>query len=147
MRAPASLRESEPLEPASGAPDPIDEQIASLLESVSSKHEAPLAVAKPDVRPDAKPDVRPDRVAAREKLSATAPTEAPRPRRRARSTKTRTARRPDRLSDTVKETLSGIAIEWPRPYVSYTVKMAFLWVTIALISIGVGLLIFYLMSA
>lgn len=111
---------STPPRPASSVLDPIDEQIASLLESVSSKHEAQPAAVEPDVRPD--------RVAAREGLSAIALPETLRPRRRARSTQTRTARRPDRFSETVS---------------SYTVKSAF---AIVLYSIAVGLLIFYLMS-
>ena len=129
--------QSVPPEPASNVSDPIDERIASLLESVSSKHEARAAVMNPDVRPD--------RVAARKGLSATAPPEIPRPGRRALSIPTFTVPRPHRLA--VRQALSGIEIELPRPYLPYTVRQAFSLIAIVLFSIAVGLLIVYLVPA
>jgi hypothetical protein len=130
---------SEPPEPAAIVSDPIDERIASLLESVSSKHEAQAAVMNPRVRPD--------RVTARKGVSATTLPEIPRPGRRALSTPTRTVprRRPHRL--TVRQALSGIAIELPRPYLPYTVRQAFSLIAIVLFSIAVGFLIVYLVPA
>jgi hypothetical protein len=150
MKAPALLRRSEratrpervakppfvaPVA-ASKDPDPIDEQIASLLESVSSDNEAQAAVLNRDVGPD--------RVTATDGPPATAIPEAPRPRRRARISQTRPARARPAVSETVKDTLSGLASELPRPYRSYTVRIAF---AIALFSIAVAFLIVYLMSA
>lgn len=146
--------------PTSSGWDPIDEQLASLLETVSAENETQAAVIEPDVRPD--------RVVARTEPPATAPPKAARPHRPARSTRKRAARRPDyrfsetvreavyrtraarrpdyRFSATVREALSGFAVELPRPYVPYTVRMAFSWLAVALFSIAVGFLI-YLISA
>jgi hypothetical protein len=114
---------SMPPEPVPNVSVAIDEQIASLLQSVSSKHEAQAAVMDPDVRPDA------------------------RPRRRARSTRTRTFRRPHRPTQTVRYALSDITVQLPRPYLSYTVRQAFSLLAIVLLSIAVGLLLVYLAPA
>jgi hypothetical protein len=131
---------SMPPEPAVNGSGAIDEQIASLLESVSAKHEAQAAIMDPDVRPD--------RVAAGEGLSATAVPPIPRPRRRARSTPTRTVRRPHRPTEAVRQALSGITIQRPRPYLSYLVRQAaFSLLAIVLLSIAIGWLIFYLVPA
>ena len=130
---------SMPPEPASNVSGAIDEQIASLLESVSSKHEVQEVVMDSDVRPD--------RVAAREGLSATALPKIPRPRRRPRSTPRRKVRRPHRPTETVRQALSGITIQLPRPYLSYTVRQALSLLAIVLLSIAVGLLIVYLVPA
>ena len=152
MKAPAFLQGSESAtrraervaktlsvapEPASNVSDPIDEQIASLLESVSSKLQAQTTGMNSDVRPD--------RVVAREGLWATASrryrnlVDAP------RSSPARTVPRPHRL--TVRQALSGIAIELPRPYRSYIVRRAFSLIAIALCGIAIAFLIVYFMPA
>jgi hypothetical protein len=132
-------------QPASAVFDPIDVQIASLLESVASDEAqavAPTPVAlRPEVRRAARvaPAKRPKAKAAKPAM-----TRPPRKLTPARKPRTRTIRRRDRFS--VRETLAGIAIELPRPYVSYTVKATIAWMAVILFSLAVGLLIIYLMS-
>jgi hypothetical protein len=133
---------SAPARPSSTALDPIDEQIASLLECLSSNHQPqPTAV---------EPDVRPARVSSANRPRRTALAKVRRPRRRARTTRRPhmgAALRPARVSETVRDALSGIAVELPRPHLFDTVKMAFSLLAIVLCSIAVGWLIVYFMSA
>jgi hypothetical protein len=137
MRGPAKRLSVTP-EPAAKAPDPIDEQIASLLESVSSKQKGQAA---------GKADGRPDRVAAKGGQSGTARPAPRRRRRRARKTPSLTVSRPHLPTATVRQALAGIAIDLPRPYLAHTLRQAFSLIAIVLFSIAVGFLIVYLMSA
>jgi hypothetical protein len=140
---------SAPPRPSSTALDPIDEQIASLLECLSSNHQPQPAAVDPDVRPA--------RVSSANRPRRTALAKVRRPRRRARTTRRPhmgAALRPARVSETVRDALSGIAVELPRPYLFDTrpylfdtVKMAFSLLAIVLCSIAVGWLIVYFMSA
>ena len=123
-------------QPPASRPDPIDEQIASLLEIVTSEVET-HAVAQPSARP------------ARAASTNGSPTKVRAPRRRVRRSQMRTLGHPDRVSETVREAreaIVGVAIALPRPSMPYTVRMAFWWLAIALFSIAFGLLIIYLMS-
>jgi hypothetical protein len=124
-------------EPASDVLDPIDEEIASLVESVSSKDETQAAVMDPDVRRD--------RVAPRDGPSATPLrkysnfVDAPEARRRP------IVPRPHRPTETVRQALSRIAIDLPRRYLAYAVRQAFSLIVV-LLSVALGFLIVYLMS-
>jgi hypothetical protein len=132
---------SVPARPSSTVLDPIDEQIASLLECLSKHQPQPAAV---------EPDVRPARVSSANRPRRTALAKVRRPRTRARSTRRPhmgAALRPARVSETARDVLSGIAIELPRPYLFDTVKMAFSLLALVLCSIAVGWLIVYFMSA
>jgi hypothetical protein len=146
---------SAPPRPGASVPDPIDEQIAALLESVSPRSDTRVA--------DSEPEADPVRVAPEKVLTATAPAEAPRPRRQARTAQTRTTRRPRRpvsqvfsgrsfelrrpyLSYSVRHAFAGLAYALPRPYLSYTVRRAFWWMAILLFSVAAGFLLVYLMS-
>jgi hypothetical protein len=125
-------------EPASDVSDPIDEEIASLLESVSSNDETQAAVMDPDVRRD--------RVAPRDGPSATPLrkysdlVDAPEALRRA------TVPRPHRLTETVRQALSRIAIDLPRLDLDYAVRQALSLIAIVFVSVALGILIVYLMS-
>jgi hypothetical protein len=128
-------------QPASAVFDPIDLQIASLLESVAS--DEPQTVAREPVA--RQPEVRRAApVAPANKPKATKQPMTRPPRKPSRKRRTRTIRRPDRFS--VSDALAGMTIELPRPYVSYTVKATMAWIAVILFSLAVGLLIIFLMS-
>lgn len=134
-------RLSEPPESRSNVSSPIDEEIAALLESVSSKHEGQAAIMDASV---------PDRVVARRGLPATVRPEMPRSRRPPR--RTPPVPRPHQPAEVVIQALSGIAVELPRlelprPFLSYTVKQAFFLIAIVLLSIAVGILVVYLVPS
>jgi hypothetical protein len=128
-------------QPASAVFDPIDVQIASLLESVASDDAQAVAREPIALQPEVRRAVR---VVPANKPRATKPAMARPPRKPARKQRTRTIRRPDRFS--VSDALAGLAIELPRPYLSYTVKATVAWIAVILFSLAVGLLIIYLMS-
>jgi hypothetical protein len=139
----------------SAPPDPIDEQIADLLETVSPRSDTPVAEPEPEAEPV---HVAPEKVP-----TATAPAEVPRPRRQARTAQRRTPRRQRRtvsevfsgrsfelrrpyLFYSVRYSFSGLLFALPRPYLSYTLRRALWWMAIVLFSSAVGLVIVYLMS-
>jgi hypothetical protein len=139
----AAKRQSASPERASDVSDPIDEQISSLLESVSSKHEAQAAVMDPDFSPDR---VAPDRVAPSQGPPATPLrkyrdlVDAPEALRRA------TVPRPARPRQTVRQAFSRIAIDLPRPHLSYALRQVFSLIAIVLLSIALAFLIVHLMA-
>jgi hypothetical protein len=136
-------RQSASPEPASDVLDPIDEQISSLLESVSSKNEAQAAVVDPDFSPDR---VAPDGVAPSQGPPSTPlrkyrdPVDPPEGLRRAR------APRPARPSQTVRPAFSRIAIDLPRPHLSYGWRQVCSLTAILLLSVALAFLIVHLMS-
>ena len=169
MKGSAFLEESEgATRRAERVSDPIDEQIASLLESVSTKQEAQAVMD---------PDVGRDPAAASDEPPATALTNVPSRPRRPRSTGRRTTPRArlHRLTERLAlvcavwvalvlfldmpssallaglvtafalawwEAFPGIAIDLPRPS---TVRLAFSLIAILFgLSIAVGFLIVYL---
>ena len=120
----AKTRSASP-EPATNASDPIDEEIASLLESVSSKHEAQL---------------RGQGISGQRSPTALPSGDARTARRRARVS------RRNRPTETVSQALSRIAIDLPRPYLSYAVRQVFSLMAVVLLSVALGFLIVYLVS-
>jgi hypothetical protein len=139
----ASLRTEHVAKTLSASPepdvsDPIDEEIASLLESVSSKDETQAAVMDPDVRRD--------RVDPRDGPSPTPLrkysdlVDAPEALRRA------TVPRPHRPTDPVRQALSRIVIDLPRRDLAYAARRAFSPIAIMLLSVALGILIVYLIS-
>ena len=125
-------------EPASDVSDPIDEEIASLLESVSSKDETQAAVMDPDVgRNRVVPRGGPSATPLRKSSNRGGAPQAP---RRA------TVARPHRPTETVIQALSRIAIDLPRPHLAYAMRQAFSLMAVVLLSVALGFLIVYLMS-
>jgi hypothetical protein len=130
MKGSAFPQESERwLTRAESLSEAIDEQIASLLEVVSSE---------PETQPLIDSDIGVERRAASGELLASALTQLRRPR----SAETPTAPHPHRPPDTVSPALPGIVIAVPRP--SDSVRLAFSLVTMlfGLLSITVGLIVY-----
>jgi hypothetical protein len=147
-RVPKPQRAS--LEPASDVSDPIDEEISSLLESISSQHEAQAGEMDRDFRPD----IAPDRLAPRQAPPATRLRKSPDPVREPKVPRRVTVPRPARPSQTVRQALSGIAIDLPyllpRPHLSYGLRhglgQVFSLIAIMLVSAALAFLIVFLVS-
>lgn len=122
-------------EPASDASDPIDEKIASLLESVSSQDETQAAVVDPDVRRE--------HVPPRDGRPGTPPRKY---RNFGEALRRATVPRQHRPSETVSQPLSRIAIDLPRPSLAYAARRAFSLIAIVALSVATTFLIVYLMS-